>query len=99
MRQASPTAQPRTENSRRPSSRTRASSSPGRPPDGTPIDSDAAVTRALAAVPDGVPPTALAADPQRMVDDGLPMDHAEPFDVSPSRCQALANKVNARVRE
>jgi len=34
-----------------------------------------------------------------MVDDGLPMDHAEPFDVSPSRCQALANKVNARVRE
>ncbi len=32
-----------------------------------------------------------------MVDDGLLLDDAEPFDALLSRCQALAEKVNAKV--
>ena len=34
-------------------------------------------------------------DYQRMVEDGLLLDDAEPFDVLLQRCQALALKVNA----
>lgn len=41
---------------------------------------------------------ALAQDYQRMVEDGLLLDDAEPFVVLLQRCQALADKVNAAVR-
>ena len=37
----------------------------------------------------------LAEDYQRMVEDGLLLDDAEPFDALLQRCQALALKVNA----
>ena len=33
-----------------------------------------------------------------MVDDGLLLDDAEPFDALLSRCQPLAEKVNAKFR-
>ncbi len=68
-------------------------------PDGSPIDYGAAVTGALVLVPDGAARTALTDDYQRMVEDGLLMDDAEPFDNLLERCQALAGKVNARIRE
>jgi hypothetical protein len=35
---------------------------------------------------------------QRMVEDGLLLDDAEPFDALLQRCQALADKVNAATR-
>ncbi len=65
--------------------------------DGTPVDYGAAVTGALVLVPGGDARTALADDYQRMVDDGLLTDDAEPFDRLLARCQVLAGKVNARV--
>lgn len=68
-------------------------------PDGSPIDYGAAVTGALVLVPGGAARTALADDYQRMVEDGLLMDDAEPFDNLLERCQALAGKVNARIRD
>ena len=64
-------------------------------PDGAPIDYRAAVTRALDLAPGGDARKTLAEDYQRMVEDGLLLDDAEPFDVLMQRCQALALKVNA----
>ena len=64
-------------------------------PDGTPIDYRAAVTGALMLAPSGEARQTLAEDYQRMVEDGLLLDDAEPFDVLLQRCQALALKVNA----
>ena len=64
-------------------------------PDGTPIDYRAAVTGALDLAPGGDARKTLADDYQRMIDDGLLLDDAEPFDVLLQRCQALAFKVNA----
>lgn len=66
-------------------------------PDGTTIDYGAAVTGALVLVPNGDARTTLADDYQRMVEDGLLMDDAEPFDTLLDRCQTLADKVNAMV--
>ena len=63
-------------------------------PDGTPIDYRAAVTGALDLAPGGDARKTLAEDYQRMIDDGLLLDDAEPFDVLLQRCQALALKVN-----
>jgi hypothetical protein len=40
----------------------------------------------------------LAEDYARMVEDGLLLDDAEPFDALLERCRALADKVNAMVR-
>lgn len=47
--------------------------------------------------PSGDARQTLAEDYQRMVEDGLLSDDAEPFDVLLQRCQALALKVNAAV--
>ena len=60
-----------------------------------PIDYRAAVTGALTLAPAGDARQALAEDCQRMVEDGLLLDDAEPFDALLQRCQALALKVNA----
>jgi len=66
-------------------------------PDGAPIDYVAAVTGALDLAPSGDAQRALAEDYQRMVEDGLLLDDAEPFDALLQRCQALADKVNSAV--
>jgi hypothetical protein len=68
-------------------------------PDGTTIDYAAAVNGELVLVPGGEARAALADDYQRMVDDGLLMEDAESFDNLLERCQALAHKVNTRVRD
>lgn len=65
-------------------------------PDGTTIDYGAAVKGALVLLPNGDARTALADDYQRMVEDGLLMDDAEPFGNLLERCQTLTDKVNAR---
>jgi hypothetical protein len=67
-------------------------------PDGATIDYRAAVTGALVLAPSGDARRALAEDYERMVEDGLLLDDAEPFDDLLRRCQALADKVNAAVR-
>ena len=67
-------------------------------PDGAPIDYRAAVTGALALAPSGDARKTLAEDYQRMVEDGLLLDDAEPFDALLERCQALAERVNAVAR-
>ena len=67
-------------------------------PDGAPIDYRAAVTGALNLAPSGDARKTLAEDYQRMVEDGLLLDEAEPFDVLLQRCHALALTVNAAVR-
>ncbi|MGY4828591.1 nucleotidyl transferase AbiEii/AbiGii toxin family protein [Sphaerotilaceae bacterium SBD11-9] len=67
-------------------------------PDGAPIDYRAAVSGSLALAPLGNARTALAEDYQRMVQDGLLLDDAEPFDALLQRCQALAERINAVAR-
>lgn len=67
-------------------------------PDGAPIDYRTAVTGALNLAPVGNARKALAEDYQRMVEDGLLLEDAEPFDALLERCQALAVKVNEKVR-
>ncbi len=64
-------------------------------PAGAPIDYQAAVSGGLHLAPTGDAQRALAEDYQRMVEDGLLLDDAEPFDALLQRCQALADKVNA----
>ena len=64
-------------------------------PDGAPVDYRAAVTGALDPARSGDARKTLTEDYQRMVEDGLLLDNAEPFDVLLQRCQALALKVNA----
>jgi len=64
-------------------------------PDGAPVDYRAAVTGALDLAPSGDARETLAEDYQRMVEDGLLLDDAEPFDVLLQRCQAFALKMNA----
>ncbi len=66
--------------------------------DGAPIDYGAAVTGSLVLAPSGDAHKALAEDYLRMVDDGLLLDDAEPFEALLNRCQVLAEKVNAKVR-
>ena len=63
-------------------------------PDGAPIDYLASVTGALALAPAGEARGALAEDYQHMVEDGLLLDDAEPFDA----LLALAERVNAIAR-
>lgn len=67
-------------------------------PDGAPIDYRAAVTGALTLAPNGDARMTLAEDYQRMVEDGLLLGDAEPFDALLQRCQVLSDKVNAAVR-
>lgn len=61
---------------------------------GTWVDYRAAVSGGLELVPTGPYHSALADDYARMVDDGLLLDDAEPFDALMNCCQAVADKAN-----
>ena len=56
---------------------------------GNPIDYHAAVTDSLKLVPEGEARAALAEDYARMVEDGLLMDEAEPFDELMAACEEI----------
>ncbi len=60
------------------------------------IDYHAAVAGELQLVPDDDALAKLAADYQHMVDDGLFLDDAEPFEALMERCQAIQQKANAK---
>lgn len=60
------------------------------------IDYHAAVSGGLQLVPDGSALATLAADYQHMVDDGLFLDDAEPFEALLERCRAIQRKANAK---
>ena len=62
---------------------------------GEAINYHAAVTGALQLVPDDGALAKLAADYQHMVDDGLFLDEAEPFDALLEQCRAIQLKANA----
>lgn len=59
------------------------------------IDYHAAVAGGLQLVPDDGALTKLAADYQRMVDDGLFLNDVEPFDALLERCRTIQQKANA----
>jgi hypothetical protein len=59
------------------------------------IDYHAAVSGGLKLVPDNEVLAKLAIDYQHMVDDGLFLDDAEPFDALMERCRAVEQKANA----
>lgn len=59
------------------------------------IDYYAAVSGGLQLVPDDAALAKLAADYQLMIDDGLLLDDAEPFDALLVRCQSIQQKANA----
>jgi hypothetical protein len=59
------------------------------------IDYHAAVTGALQLVPEDGALAKLAIDYRHMVDDGLFLDDAEPFDALLERCRAIQHKANA----
>jgi hypothetical protein len=59
------------------------------------IDYHAAVEGALQLVPEDGALAKLAVDYQHMVDDGLFLDGAEPFDALLERCNAIQQKANA----
>ncbi|MBU1223485.1 MAG: nucleotidyl transferase AbiEii/AbiGii toxin family protein [Gammaproteobacteria bacterium] len=60
------------------------------------IDYHAAVAGELQLVPDDGALAKLAADYQHMIDDGLFLDNAEPFEALMERCQAIQQKANAK---
>ena len=60
------------------------------------IDYHAAVAGALQLVPDDGALAKLAVDYQHMVDGGLFLDDAEPFDALLERCRAIQQKANAK---
>jgi hypothetical protein len=62
--------------------------------DGQPIDYRIAVQGGLQLVPVDAARAALADDYQRMVEDGLLLDDAEPFDDLLEQCCAIADRVN-----
>ena len=62
---------------------------------GDPIDYHAAVSGGLQLVPRDGALIKLAADYQHMIEDGLFLDDAEPFDVLMERCQAIQQRANA----
>ena len=62
---------------------------------GDPIDHHAAVSGGLQLVPRDGALIKLAADYQHMIEDGLFLDDAEPFDVLMERCQAIQQRANA----
>ena len=66
--------------------------------DRTPIDYATAVNGGLRLVPAGDGLKALEEDYARMVDDGLLLEDAEPFDALMARCADIAERAN-RVRE
>ncbi len=59
------------------------------------VDYHAAVAGGLQLVPDDDALAKLAADYQQMVDDGLFLDEAEPFEALLDRCRAIQAKANA----
>ena len=63
---------------------------------GDAIDYHAAVAGDLQLVPDDGALAKLATDYQHMVDDGLFLDDAEPFEALMERCRAIQNKANAK---
>lgn len=67
-------------------------------PDRTPIDYAAAVNGGLRLVPAGDGLKALEGDYARMVDDGLLLEDAEPFEALMARCADIAEQAN-RVHE
>ncbi|TWI23751.1 nucleotidyltransferase AbiEii toxin of type IV toxin-antitoxin system [Mesorhizobium tianshanense] len=62
------------------------------------IDYQAAVSGALSLVPDGSALELLVEDYRKMVDDGLLLDDAEPFDVLIERCRQIQEQANAKLR-
>ena len=64
-------------------------------PQGKGIDYHAAVSGSLQLVPDDSALATLASDYQHMVDDGLFLDDAEPFDALLQRCRVIEQKANA----
>ena len=66
--------------------------------DRTPVDYGAAVNGGLQLVPVGDGAKALEEDYARMVDDGLLLDDAEPFEALMARCADIAERANG-VRE
>ena len=62
--------------------------------DGELVDYEAAVTGKLQLVPSGEARVALAADYGQMVEDGLLLEDAEPFEVLIERCADIAEQVN-----
>ncbi|MEO5655098.1 MAG: nucleotidyl transferase AbiEii/AbiGii toxin family protein [Nitrosospira sp.] len=63
-------------------------------PHGELIDYHAAVSGGLQLVPDDEALAALASDYQHMVDDGLFLDDAEPFEALLQRCRVIQQKAN-----
>jgi hypothetical protein len=63
---------------------------------GDAIDYHAAVAGGLQLVPDDGALAKLATDYQHMVDDGLFLDDAEPFEALMERCQAIQQRANAK---
>ncbi|NEW86870.1 nucleotidyl transferase AbiEii/AbiGii toxin family protein [Rhodopseudomonas sp. WA056] len=62
--------------------------------DGEVIDYEAAVGRKLQLAPSGEARAALATDYARMVEDGLLLEDAEPFEALIERCADIAKRVN-----
>jgi hypothetical protein len=59
------------------------------------IDYAAAVNGDLQLVPSGVGAIALAEDYARIIDDGLPLEDAEPFDTLMAHCGDIARRTNS----
>ena len=62
--------------------------------DGATVDYEAAVNGLLQLAPGGEARTALASDYAHMVEDGLLLEDAEPFEVLIERCADIADRVN-----
>jgi hypothetical protein len=62
--------------------------------DGAPVDYAAAVNGLLQLVPSGEARAALAADYGHMVEDGLLLEDAEPFEALIERCTDIAGRTN-----
>lgn len=63
---------------------------------GTRVDYDAAVSGGLKLVPEGETLRRLEADYQKMAEDGILLDDAEPFSALIERCAELEKRANAR---
>lgn len=66
--------------------------------DRSPVDYAAAVNGGLRLVPTGSGVIALAEDYTRMIEDGLLLEDAEPFDELMARCADVAARANAKVK-
>lgn len=66
--------------------------------DGAPVDYEAAVCGLLKLAPSGEARAALAADYAHMVEDGLLLEDAEPFEELIERCVDIAERVNTAAK-